>query len=205
MYKIFTNLSVVTERVNILHRQIKDIYLNEVSPKYTYHNYFHTSMVVDDTVFLADEIGVSTAEKELLVAAAWLHDVGYIQGAFGHEERSAKRAGATLEPLWNTSEIVVVQELIRSTRLPQTPSDIVASILCDADLSYLGKSLYGALAQQLVKEWKETGDLATPREYLQRQIDFLSAHQYHTDAARLAWCHQKGANLKGLKAEMVIY
>ena len=36
-------------------------------------------------------------EIEILILAAWFHDIGYIEGAEAHEERSCKYAKAFLE------------------------------------------------------------------------------------------------------------
>ncbi|MGB5371888.1 MAG: HD domain-containing protein, partial [Flavobacteriaceae bacterium] len=45
--------------------------------KYLYHNLQHTHRVVKSTKELLNAISLTEKEKEWLVLAAWLHDLGY--------------------------------------------------------------------------------------------------------------------------------
>ena len=54
---------------------------------------------------------------------------------------------------FTSAEIARVCELIMATKLPQTVTDRLSAILCDADLYYLGTDDYGRMAEALYQEF----------------------------------------------------
>ena len=73
--------------------------------------------------------------------------------------------------------------MIMATRIPQTPSNLMQEILCDADLDYLGRDDYFIISQRLLDELKNSRDLS-PTEWKKIQLDFFNKHQYFTDSAK---------------------
>lgn len=55
---------------------------------FTYHNLSHTINVVKNADLIATETKLDKADKEILLIAAWFHDIGYIEGAEKHEQKS---------------------------------------------------------------------------------------------------------------------
>jgi uncharacterized membrane-anchored protein YitT (DUF2179 family) len=74
--------------------------------------------------------------------------------------------------------------LIQATRLPQNPKSILAAILCDADLSYLGMDSYKSKAESLYQEMYAAALMHERTEWMHYQIKFLHAHHYFTSLAQ---------------------
>jgi hypothetical protein len=89
--------------------------------------------------------------------------------------------------------------LILITKCPPEPKSDLERIICDADMSGLGSPAYSTLNKKLREEWKLTRDEATTdREWMEREIKFLSAHSYFTAAAKGLYDAQKQLNISYL-------
>jgi uncharacterized membrane-anchored protein YitT (DUF2179 family) len=82
-----------------------------------------------------------------------------------------------------------------ATELPQSASDPVSKILCDADLFYLGTDEYTLYAEKLFREFKKLEVIKTHTEWQLRQAEFLSRHRYFTATAIREREQGKQANL----------
>ena len=169
----------------------------------TYHHAGHTKSVIA----AAWHLGVAEHLKEedliLLKTAALLHDAGYLEHYSGHEAHSAQMAVDILPAYgYNREQIDAICEMIAATRLPSTPANLLEQILCDADLYYLGDEQYGILAEKLFPEMKKFGILKTKTEWLLKQVEFLSAHSFHTATAVREREVQKQKNLQQLRSRL---
>ncbi len=170
-----------------------------------YHSVQHTlDEVLPATWRLADILEISPNQKQLLLAAAALHDTGYINGPDeGHEERSIKIAHETLGSYGYTSEqLETISDIIRATKWPQDPHNLVEQILADADLSTLGYPWERFLRRsgQLRAEMEAIRGKSIPEdEWYRGQIAFLSAHSYFTDAAHSLYDEQKAKNIAKMR------
>jgi hypothetical protein len=79
-------------------------------------------------------------------------------------------------------EIDAICEMIMATRIPQTPTNLMQEILCDADLDYLGRDDYFMISDRLLMEIKRTNDLNS-NDWQKLQLDFFNKHQYFTSSA----------------------
>jgi predicted metal-dependent HD superfamily phosphohydrolase len=101
---------------------------------------YHTLDHVLDCLRRLDESGAQPEDSDLVEAAIWFHDVVYDPHRSDNEIRSAEWAarilgaagvpGATVERLG---------DLIRLTAHASPPSDRQGALLCDVDLSILGR------------------------------------------------------------------
>ena len=96
------------------------------------------------------------------------------------------------------AQIAIIRDLIRATRLPQSPSSFLAEILTDADLDVLGREDYWTRNDDLRAEWAAFGTESTDVEWYQGQIAFLTGHRYFTPMAQSLRAAQKQANIDGL-------
>ena len=86
---------------------------------------------------------------------------------------------------YSKSDIKKVKDLIMATKIPQDPSTFLATILCDADLDYLGRDDFETIGKSLKEEWQSYSIFPNLDEIFDAiQIKFLSSHTYHTDFAR---------------------
>ena len=130
-----------------------DLLLHKLHPKYTFHGLFHTTQVVEKAVELAGEEKLSPDELEVLLLAAWFHDTGYIHDPRNHEGTSCVIAAEhLLRPRAGEELIKKVCLTILGTRMPQSPSNKLEAILCDADLHHLGYVDYKIWNKMLCKE-----------------------------------------------------
>ena len=106
-------------------------------PARAYHGLPH----LWDGLARLDEAATVGAERDHVEAALWFHDAVYDARADDNEERSALLAQRTLTDLG--VEAAVGQEVARLIRLTDhrmPPSDRAGRLLCDIDLSILGRS-----------------------------------------------------------------
>src|SRR3990167_971570 len=61
---------------------------NHLPQGITYHNLTHIKDVVDTAILIGEKSALSSDQMELLLLAAWFHDVGIIEQYIEHEEKS---------------------------------------------------------------------------------------------------------------------
>ena len=154
-------------------------------PSYlTYHTVEHTKNVIAAAEQLAMTENISGDDLTLLKTAALFHDSGFLQQSNGHEEISCIMVREYLPGYgYSDSQIEQICRIIMATHLPQSPTDHLSRIICDADLFYLGGENYFAYAQKLFQEYKRSGVLTTDIEWQLMQVEFLSSHHYFTPSA----------------------
>lgn len=164
-----------------------------------YHGIHHILDVMQAAETLGKEEHIAGKEMELLRVAVLFHDAGYIREAKDHESRSCTMAREILpEYGYSRKEIQSICGMIMATRIPQDPHNLLEEILCDADLDYLGRDDYFAVAALLYREWLESGLFHTPEEWRRIQQDFFRLHHYHTSAAQKLRNRKKEDNFQKL-------
>ena len=163
-----------------------------------FHNLTHTQ----DVVSAAEEIGIrielTTDEMESVIVAAWLHDIGYLEGQGDHEKKSAEKSRELLQA-WGASnrKIAEVSDAILSTKVPQQPKSLVSKVLCDADLFHLSSEQCTIQSEKLREEWEKEGfQPMSDREWLQYNLEFLENHRYHTPYGQTILQEGKKKNIK---------
>lgn len=174
---------------------------------YHFHNVDHVEQVVSAIGDLSGAAGLEERERTVLLLAGWFHDVGYIQGPSGHEERGANLAKMSLLEWQVPNDIVEeVVACIMATKMPQQPKSKLQSLIADADLSHLGTGEYWSFISKLRQELKEAQHREmSETEWLQFEINFLQSHSYHTPEAQALYGKTKKKHLKKLQAMLAIY
>lgn len=173
-------------------------------PSYiTYHDVQHTKNVIAAAEHLAAGENITGDELVLLKTAALFHDAGFLQNHHDHEELGCKIARKHLpEYDYTPEQIDSICRMIITTKLPQSATDHLSRLLCDADLFYLGSNAYTESAEKLFNEFKKNGIIKTATEWEVRQVDFLMAHQYFTQTAINEREEKKQENLRQLQAKL---
>ncbi|PJJ80494.1 HD domain-containing protein [Mucilaginibacter auburnensis] len=170
---------------------------------FCYHNDMHTRDVHAAALRLAEGESISPQQTDLLLAAAWYHDSGFLITNEGHEEQSCKLAIEHLPAAgYNAEEIETICHIIHATRLPQSPQDNLGEIIADADLDYLGRDDFFTISDKLYNELLLTAKVKTREEWDRMQIDFMRQHQYFTKTAINTRQAQKELNLAAIKARL---
>jgi uncharacterized protein len=178
--------------------------LNRKLPDYlTYHNARHTQYVLDKTLLIAEYENVKEDEFILLKTAALYHDIGFLIGKDNHEEVGCQIAYPELLK-WGFDEVAIKQILgmIMATKIPQKPKNLLENIVADADLEYLGTERFEEIGERLYQELLHDNPNLSREKWYVIQINFISAHQYHTFFCKKFREPLKLKNLEMLKDKM---
>jgi len=187
-----------------------DLFKTQLPPGIVYHNYEHTARVVDALKAIGTYENVSEEEMELLMVAGWFHDLGFIRAVKDHEVHSAELAENYLKSKnYAKEKIERVKSLIGVTKMPQNPQNQLEEIMCDADLSHIGRPDFMELSLMLRMEWEniEGGEKFTDLEWLEENEKFIGSHRFFTNYGFENYGPQKNKNWlklqKALKKEQV--
>lgn len=171
-----------------------------IPEKYAYHNLQHTINVVNAVKEICEQEELEKEETELLEIAAWFHDMGYDQGAENHEIRSANYAVQFLEESgYSNQKIKQLKNCILATKYPQLPNTLLEKILCDADLSHLGKDIYWDRCGKVRQELALVKDLImNEQEWIDFELEFMQNHQFHTTVGKKLYDKHKQKHIKQL-------
>lgn len=172
----------------------------EYSENYYYHNSDHTKEVVETCELIGKESGLSDDELEIVLLAAWFHDVGYIKKIDGHEKISAEYAEQFLKKeSYPQNKIDQITNCIYATKVPQRPNNIFEEILCDSDLAHIGKTTFDERNNLFRAEFEFHNERPlTETEWLKSTIDFLNSHRFFTKYAMENFESVKKKNISSL-------
>jgi predicted metal-dependent HD superfamily phosphohydrolase len=179
--------------------------LEEDLPKgCVYHNLNHTIEVVEAATEIGGNSGLSEEEMEIVLISAWFHDSGLIKSYENHEEESAKIAREFLSGInYPNEKIEKVTHLILSTKMPQTPNNILEEVLCDADLSHIGKKGFNTRSHLLRAEWENMlGKKVSDFEWIKNNIDFIAENKFYTNYAKENFEKRRSENLAKLQKKL---
>ena len=158
----------------------------ELSPGLYYHGLIHTiDDVVPATEKFAEGEGVNGESLNLLLTAAWFHDLGFIEVRVGHEVVGARIASEVLPGFgYSEEQIQIVKGIIMATVVPQSPLTILERIMADADLDVLGRDDFMLRNSNLRREQAFFGQEFTDPQWFSGQLKFVESHIYFTASAR---------------------
>lgn len=170
---------------------------SKLPSNHVYHNFTHTSEVVEAVKKIGGKSGLSDDELEPVILAAWFHDSGFTERAENHEDASIEIAKNFLAAHdYPENKTGIVTGCINSTRFPSSPQNLLEEIICDADLYHLGTKDFSDKSDLLRVEWEKTeGKQYNELEWLKVNIDFLTTHKFYTKYARKAYDDKKAENL----------
>jgi len=194
-------MSLYTDWVEHARRFAREDIRQRMPAGHYFHNIDHVEQVVSALHQLAGAAGLEERESTILQLAGWFHDLGYADGAAGHEERGAALARQVLGPLGVSEEMLdQIEACILATRMPQQPKSRLQALMADADLSHLGTAEYWSFIGKLRQELKEVqGREMDDPAWLRFEIGFLEQHEYHTAEARVLFGKRKKKHIRKLK------
>jgi uncharacterized protein len=170
-----------------------------LSPRLYYHGPHHTMDVYNASIRICEYQQVDGGLRDLVGAAALLHDIGYIK-SYKHNEALACEICMGILPQcgYVPRECEEICEMIMATGVPQNPHSVGAKILCDADLDYLGRDDFETGANNLYNEFREQKIVGSKEDWDQIQIKFISEHHYFTEFSNLYREPEKQKHLQKL-------
>jgi predicted metal-dependent HD superfamily phosphohydrolase len=177
---------------------VYNLFKDKLSDSFSYHNFNHTSSMVNAVKMIATAKPVTDHEYELLLLAAWFHDVGYTNNCERHEASSIVIAEAFLqERNYNPDDIAKIGSLINATLKTYIPVNDLEKIIRDADYYHLANKDYLASSESLKEELKKTLNLDfTDLEWAKENLNFLKNHKFYSDYAMLHWQAKKEKNIQ---------
>ena len=169
---------------------VSNLLKDNLSNLYSYHNFNHTFNVVNAVIKLCDKEKTEDAEKEMLLVAAWFHDIGYLNGMENHEEESVKIAAKFLKEKGQSDEFITeVSKLILATSKLYVPQTHLEKIIKDADYVHITSLEYESSCELLRSELKNTMDISfSSLEWAKENLNFLlNKHRFYTDYALKKW------------------
>ncbi|MGV3601404.1 MAG: HD domain-containing protein [Dyadobacter fermentans] len=166
-----------------------------------YHGIHHTLDVVTASAEIAALEGITDSESlALLRTAALYHDAGFLTAYQGHEEAGCSLAREVLADFgYNAMQIETICGMIMATKIPQSPQNTLEKIICDADLDYLGRGDFEAIAASLFEELKVRDMVEDIPAWDAVQVKFLEAHSYWTASQQKRRDAAKQRHLQHLK------
>ena len=181
-------------------RFMLDLLQRGLDPALSYHGLHHTLDVVRAAADICEGEQVSAYDRLLIQAAALFHDAGFLCGYEDHEQNSCWLARRYLPDFgYSSDQIEQICHLILATRIPSSPENLLEKILCDADLDYLGRPDFFAIADTLYKEWVHFGRIENSGAWHLLQLQFIDNHVYYTGFNRSRREAGKQYNLYQLK------
>ena len=176
--------------------------IRERKPEWVkYHGFHHAKSVVEACRVIGAASHLGEEDLEVVVLAAWFHDVGYVEGIDRHEERSVDMAIAFLkENGYPEEKIAQLSGCVLATQIPQRPKNLLEEVLCDADIAHLAREDFLELSELVRQEIEHRMSIKlTEEEWLTMNIDFVAGHRYFTDYAKTVFEGQRRRNLAILK------
>lgn len=176
----------------------------ELSSGLYYHGLDHTTNdVIPAVEKFAEGEGIQGEYLDLLLTAAWFHDLGFIEVRAGHEVAGARIASEVLPGFgYSAEQIQIIRGIIMATVIPQSPKTILEQIMADADLDVLGRDDFMLRNGNLRRELAFFGQEFTDIQWFSGQLKFAESHAYFTATARKLRDEVQAKNVAELKKKL---
>lgn len=187
--------------VKTAEQHVQNILKSGTPADFVYHDIVHTSEVVEACEKIGRKSGLNDEEMEILLIAAWFHDIGYLEDNENHEEKSASAARRFLTGInYPENKINRVTSAIMATKLPTSPKDLLEEVICDADLLHVGKKEFFDKSELFRVEIERSNKKTIEDiDWINKNISFITDHKFYTQFAREQYEEQKNANLLKLQ------
>jgi predicted metal-dependent HD superfamily phosphohydrolase len=197
-----------TRRLKIVDEYIRSLFREELPIVIKYHDAEHTLHPTRGVVAVANRIAlsekISEHDRELLIAAAYFHDTGYIREYDKNEPIAARMAGRILKLIgYKPNEIKKVQKMILATQFGREPKSLVEKIICDADFDHLGRDDFFKRDGKLRKGRSARGiDVSDEVKWYNGTLRVIQNHKYYTASQKKLREEKKKENIKKLKEKL---
>ncbi len=193
-----------SEILNKAEKFVYRFYQDSNTEKLLYHDLVHTVDVVSSTQEIAAGTELTDDETEIVLLAAWFHDLGYTKSRQDHEKASCEIAEAFLsENNYPSEKTAKVKSCIMTTIPSQLPENKLEEVVCDADFLHLAKKDF-AERSELLKTEIEMSEKRTigPKEWYELTTKVITEHKYYTQYAREKYSEKKRENIVKLQKKM---
>ncbi len=180
---------------------------NELSDQLRYHGIHHTLDVLKMATAICESEGIDGHQRILVKTAALFHDAGFVKNKHaGHEIEGCMMVRESLPNFgYQEADIDIICGMIMATKIPQSPTNLLEEILCDADLDYLGRTDFFRIGNSLFEEMQAYHLLQDERSWNRLQVSFLSNHKFYTTTNKTLREPVKSRYLEDLKELVATY
>lgn len=128
---------------------------------------YHSTEHIQDCLAELDQVPGLARNRDEVEAAIWFHDAVYLPGGSDNEEQSAELARAELSAAGVPADSVHrIAQLVIATEHRALPTDPDAQLVCDIDLSILGRepSIFDEFERRIRREYAWVPDSTYRRE-----------------------------------------
>jgi len=180
---------------------VRKLFATDLSEEFKFHTLGHTIEIVNSCRNIGVAIGVSQSDMEMLLIAAWFHDVGYTKTYIGHEEISCQMVEEFLLSLsYSQEKIETIKNIILATKMPQNPHTTLEKIIADADLFNLGSKDFFVRNEEIREElFLRLGRTFTDEEWAISNLTLLEKQQFWIPYVENSIRSQLNANIDQIK------
>ncbi len=192
----------VLSLVDAAEKFVFDLFKEKLSSQFVYHNFNHTLETVEACKTISKGYSLDENQLEILLLAAWFHDTGYAYVYKGHEEKSVEIATQFLtENQYSEEKIDHITKCILATKRIDIPDDLLAEILCDADVMNAGEKTFFSKSELLRAEWEAFKiQHFNEEEWALTQLNYLLKTTFCTQEAQKIYGEQLLLNIQEQRA-----
>jgi HD superfamily phosphodiesterase len=178
---------------------IRNLFQESDTSALYYHNYKHTTEVVERISAMSDNL--TETDATLLRLAGWFHDVGYLYHYHNHEDRGMLLAAEYFEKTDLKSEqIQIIVSCIEATKLSEEPRNKLEEIIKDADIGFGVTERFFETGKLLRIEWESNlNKFYSDDEWEELQYNFISGVRFYTSYANQHYLPLLKNNIKKQK------
>ncbi len=184
---------------------VTEIFEEYHHPNLVYHNLDHTKTVVERTQEIAAHYQLEEQDMLILYIAAWFHDTGHLVSDIAtHEEKSVEFMKSFMtEQDVQPNVMEKAEALIRATRMPHAPANLLEEIICDADTYHFGTSDFKRTNKQIQKEYRLRNYKTLLLEWEKNTLELLERHQFFTSYCKTLLSEGKQKNISRVRKKYV--
>lgn len=173
--------------------------------KHYYHSYEHSIDVMQRSVYLAEQEGLSADDIEMLALAGLFHDTWFIIKYDKNEPIWAKIAKNYLKSIsYPNDRIKKIEQIILATDPDyKTPKDIYEKIIKDADMDNLWRDDFEKKSNDIKRELETVKKIKIKDpEWRHSLVELLLEHKYNTESQKKDRNIKKQENLNKMIKEL---
>lgn len=185
-------------------KYIHALLTGNAADKLIFHTYDRAMLVKANAEKIGEHENLSKEEMDILRICASFHETGYVNSSKNHIEESINIASIFLsEQKVDQPAIVHISDIIRATKMPYSPKDKIAEVLCDASMMYIA----GDDALEQIDLLYDENAIQKP-DFKKRQvfekgcIESFTGHSYFTEFGKSFLQPRKEAALKRIDARL---
>lgn len=177
-------MKLQTMKLSDVEEYVVKLFDDEAPPNFYFHNSSHIKSVSTQADILAGAVQLDEGEYIAMKLAVLFVFTGLIDDYGNPAEMSLNRADDILPRLgFDTNTVKAAREMIDSFYSDRFDS-MAMMIIHDAVYDYLGRVDFIRLTEKLMKEIKETVNISDLVKWRKEQREFLSKHEFLTEAGR---------------------